>query len=410
MVKSGKSNVAVVGTFDTKGSEAAFLIEVITQHGFNAISVDVGTGAAGKPPFVPDYPCENVAEIAGSEIEQVHALVREGKSAEWIELMGKGAATLVKRLHDAGKIDGVISFGGNAGTSLGAIAMRALPLGVPKVILSTVASGNTRPYVGAKDICMVPAVADIAGLNRVTKVCLRQAAGALIGMIGTAVKEVAERPLVAVTEIGRLADNGPYIRKILEEHGYEVVLFHAVGTGGMAMEEMIEQGQIKGVLELSLNEVTDHLHGGFCDAGPARMEAAARKGIPAVIAPGYISRIVFPSKAATPERYARRQAWQHGVSTYIVTVTREEMIELAQVLAEKINQYTGPTIVMLPLKGLSRPKEIFDNAEANAAFFAALKHHLAPHIRVKELNAHALDREFAEEAAQTLVGLLIALC
>jgi uncharacterized protein (UPF0261 family) len=406
MGKNQKKNIVLVGTLDTKGTEAEFLRKIIENQNLNVITIDVGTGAK-RPPWIPDFPAEKVAEAAGVTIQEIQLLGQLRKSQEWIQLMGQGASKIVRELHDIKKIDGIISFGGNAGTSLGSLAMKSLPFGVPKVICSTVASGNTRPYIGTQDICMIPSIADIAGLNRITKISLTQAAGALIGMINLGIpKNEIEKPLIGVTEIGRLADISPSICTILKEHGYEVILFHAVGTGGMALEKMIEQGNIEGVLDLSLNEVMDHLHGGFCDAGPSRLEAAAEKGIPTVIAPGYINRIVYSSKESIPKEFAGRDVWTHGISIFIIPVTKEELEELAYVLAKKINRYQGPLVVLLPLRGLSSPKEKFDNPEINAAFFHKLRSNLKSEIKVKELNMHILDQEFAEEATKTLLELL----
>ncbi len=406
MGKNHKRNVVLVGTLDTKGAEAEFLKKIIESYKFNVITIDVGTGVK-RPPLLPDFSAEKVAEAAGVTIQEIQLLGQSRKSQEWIQSMGRGASKIVGELHDTKKVDGIISFGGNAGTSLGSLAMKSLPFGVPKVICSTVASGNTRPYVGTKDICMIPSIADIAGLNRITRVSLTQAAGALIGMINLGIpKKEIEKPLIGVTEIGRLADTSPRICTIFEEQGYEVILFHAVGTGGMALEEMIEQGYIEGVLDISLNEVMDHLHGGFTDAGPTRLEAAAKKSIPAVIAPGYCNRIIYSSRESIPKKFADRDVWTHGVSIFVVPTTAEEMKELAHVLAEKVNKYTGPAIVLLPLRGLSSPRERFDHPEVNRAFFDELKQNLRPEMRLRELDMHILDPEFAEEAARTLLGLM----
>lgn len=406
MAIGAKKSILFIGTFDTKADEARYVKEFLERHGCKVLTADVGTGSKGKPSFACDFPPEKVAEAAGTIIDEIRALGQAGKSQEWTQLMGKGAATIAKKLLSEGRLDGVISFGGNAGTSLASIAMKEIPFGIPKVICSTVASGNTRPYVGTKDICMIPSIADIAGLNRITKVSLSQTAGALLGMMNVGLPEHSNKPLIAITEIGRLADTSPRMRAILEGAGYETVLFHGVGTGGKALEEMIDQGEVQGILDLSLNEVTDHLHGGFCDAGPTRLEAAARKGIPAVIAPGYSNRIVYSSREAIPKEFQERDIWILGVSLFIVPVTKEEIKELADVLVRKINEYTGPTVLMLPLQGFSSPKERFDNPEVNAVLFQELKQRIKPDVKIKEMDMHILDPEFADEAAKTLLGLM----
>jgi uncharacterized protein (UPF0261 family) len=405
-VRTAKRSVVLMGTFDTKGRESAFLKGVLEKGGFHVITIDVGTGSRVNPLFVPDYSSEKVAEAAGKALDEVAALARQGKSQEWIGLMARGAGRIVEELYAAGRLDGIISFGGNAGTSLGTLVMRSLPFGVPKVMYSTVASGNTRPYIGTKDICMIPSVADIAGLNRITRTSLTKAAGALMGMIMVGTPPASDKPLIAMTEIGRLADNSPRIISRLEQEGYEVVLFHAVGTGGQALEDMIEQGLVRGLLDLSLNEVMDHLHGGFCDAGPGRLTAAAAKRIPTVVAPGYANRIVFPSREAVPAKFSGREIWQMGVTLAIVPASQDEMRQLASVVAEKLNAYDGPLAVLLPMKGLSSPKERFDFPETNAVFFDELTRELKPAVRVKELDLHLLDEQFADEAVSTLLEIM----
>jgi uncharacterized protein (UPF0261 family) len=239
-----------------------------------------------------------------------------------------------------------------------------------------------------------------------TKVSLTRAAGCVMGMIDVGTPEKTEKPLIALTEIGRLADHSKKICKTLEDEGYEPILFHAVGTGGMALEEMIEQGYVEGVLDLSMNEIMDHFHGGFTDAGPTRLEAAAHKGIPAVIAPGYANRIHFSSKESMPKKFHDRDAWIHGASIHIIPVTRQELLDLAQVLIDKINQYKGPTAFLIPLKGLSSPIGRFDDPEINTAFFQEFKKNLKPEIIIKECNTHVLDEEFIDEAIRSLLDLL----
>ncbi len=267
--------------------------------------------------------------------------------------MSEGAIQICNQLYESGQLDGMISIGGTMGTSLGTRIMRAMPFGLPKVMLSTVASGDTRPYIGTKDIVMISSIADIAGLNRITEVTLRQAAGAVVGMVSVGEAKPSDKPLLGITTLGGTTNCALWVKKEFEAKGYEVVIFHANGCGGKAMEEMIEQGLIQVVFDLSPNEIVDHLYQGWGDAGPTRMEEAGRKGIPQLIAPGNIDHIIYPSPDRILERFRHQYVHVHGTGIYVLRTKKKEMIEVAEVMAEKINKAMGKTAVIFPLKGLS---------------------------------------------------------
>ena len=405
-----KKTIALVVTLDTKGEESTYVKELIERGGYSVIVIDVGTGARGSLPFPPDVSREEVAQAAGVTIADILSLGQRGQESKIAEIMASGAAKIVKEFHISGKLDAIISIGGTMGTDLGTTVMKALPFGVPKVMLSTIASGNTRPYIGTKDITMIPSVADIAGLNRITETSLTRAAGAIMGMVATGEVKLSPRPLIGVTTLGGTTACALRVKAFLEQKGYEVAIFHAIGTGGQAMEEMIEQGLISAVFDLSTNEVVDNLYGGFTDAGPLRLEAAGKKGIPQVVAPGNVDHIMYTSPEQIPDRFKHQKVHVHGPTIHVLRTKKKEMMEVGKVMADKLNKAIGPTALLFPKKGLSildiTDKEIFDDPEANLTLLEVLKENLKPEIKIVELDVHITDERFALQAATLLYGLM----
>jgi uncharacterized protein (UPF0261 family) len=404
-----KKIIALIATLDTKGEESLYLKELFEKKGYQLKTVDVGTGWRGKLTLSPDYSVNEVAKAVGSNIAELLSLGESGQENRMMEILADGAINICRQLYDSGELHGVVSIGGTMGTTLGTRVMRALPFGLPKVMLSTIASGDTRPYIGTKDIVMVPSIADIAGLNRITEATLRQAAGAVMGMADVADVRSAERPLIGMTTLGGTTNCALHIKKELERRGYETVIFHANGCGGRAMEEMIEQGLIQVVFDLSTNEVVDHLYSGWSDAGSTRLEVAGRKGIPQLIAPGNIDHIIYGSPDKILERFKHQHIHVHGTGIYVLRTKKWEMTEVALAMAEKINKAKGRTAVILPLQGLSILDKVdkeFEDSEANFAFFETLKENLKPEVKVKEVNAHITDVLFADEAAEMLCELV----
>ncbi len=403
-------NIVLVGTFDTKWEELLYVKKLIEAAGYTVTTIDVGTGYRGTLPVSPAYSREEVAAAAGSSLGELLAMGEGGQENRMMEVLSDGAVLICRQLYDAGRLHGVISLGGTMGTTLGTSIMRALPFGLPKVMLSTIASGNTRPYIGTKDIVMISSIADIAGLNRITEVTLTQAAGAVMGMAAAGKVKASEKPLIGMTTLGGTTNCCLRVKKVLEEKGYETVIFHSNGVGGGAMEEMIDRGLIQGVFDLSTNELVDHLYGGWGDAGPARLEGAGRKGIPQLIAPGNIDHIIYGSPENIPGRFRDRYVHTHGTGIYVLRTGKEEMIEVARSMAEKINKAKGKTGVILPLRGLSIldkwDKEHFDDPEANFAFFDVLKQELKDGVEVREVDAHITDASFADEAAKIFCDLM----
>jgi uncharacterized protein (UPF0261 family) len=413
MLKGGfitmEKTIVLVGTFDTKSKEYLYVKEIIERNHYNVITIDMGTGARGRPVFNPDYPKEEVVKMAGSSTEEVISFGNSGQTMRLMQTMSAGAIKICRKLYESGKLDGILSLGGTMGTNLGTTVMRSLPFGLPKVMVSTIASGDTRPFIGTKDIIMVPSIGDVAGLNRITENSLYKGAGAIIGMVGVGKPKTSEKLTIGITTLGGTTSCAAHVQKGLEERGIEGVIFHANGAGGKAMEELIEEDIISGVFDLSTNELVDHLYGGWSDAGDTRLEVAGRKGIPQLVSPGNIDHIIYSREDQIPERFKHQYIHRHGPSILVLRTKKREMIEVGKVMAEKLSRAKGPTAVILPLNGLSildKIVEEFNDPEANNAFFETLSENLNPDIEMKRVDAHITDSAFAEEAEKMLLRLL----
>lgn len=396
--------IAIVAALDTKGVEAQFIAQIIRERGHRPLVIDVGVMAEPSSP-APDIGVAAVAQAGGGDLA---ALRQRGDKAGAMEVMTRGAAVVAARLYGEQRFDGIIGLGGTAGTAIGSSAMRALPLGVPKVLVSTVAAGDTRPYVGTKDLTMMYSVVDIAGVNRISARVLANAAGAVIGMVETSAPPVQERPIIAASMFGNTTPCVDRARATLEAAGFEVLVFHATGAGGMTMESLIADGYVDGVLDVTTTEWADELCGGVFSAGPTRLEAAARAGIPQVVAPGCLDMVNFWAPDTVPPQFSARKLFRWNPNVTLMRTNIDENRELGRVLAGKINQSTGPVTVLWPLKGLSQldseGKE-FWWPEADAALFEALREGLRPDIRVVALDANINDPQFADRAAQELLAL-----
>jgi uncharacterized protein (UPF0261 family) len=400
-----EKTILLLGTMDTKGVEFGYAKEKITDKGHHTIVIDVGI--LGDPLLKPDISREDVAQSAGSSLQEA---IAQGKESVAIELMTKGAVSIVQNLYNSGKIDGILALGGSMGTSLATAVMRTLPIGMPKVMVSTMASSDVRPYVDNKDIVMIPSVADIVGLNRVTKRVLAIAAGAIVGMVTADTGPIrSDKPLIGLTLHGDLMPCMYACKSMLEKRGYEVVVFAAVGSGGKTLEELIEQDVINGTFDLVTHEIACHVFGGLCDAGSGRLEAAGRKGIPQLVVPGKADIISFSGRLGVPERFKGRKIWMHNPDLGVIRLNKEEMSLVAETMAQKLNKSVGPTAVIIPKHGLSaygKGWEDFYDAEADLALFEILKKRLKPEIKVVEVDAHINDRLFAERATDVLDELM----
>ena len=400
-----KKTIVLLGRLDSKGDEYAYVKSQILRGDFDVIVGDTGT--RGAPQFKPDISREEVAQAAGVRIQDVVDPTDENKE---IRVMMEGASRIAQRLRDSGRLDGIMCLGGSRGTAIGTAAMRSLPFGIPKVMVSTIASGDMRPYVGTKDITFIHSVTDILGLNRMTKRLLAYAAGAIMGAVAADTGfETSGRPFIAMSSMGGINRAVFSAQKTLEDKGFEVVAFHTVGTGGRALEEAVEQGLIDGVLDLVTHELTDHLYGGFCDAGPARLEAAGKKGIPQVVAPGCLDFIVFSPPEKIPEGLRDRKVYRHTPEVAVIRANKAEMAFIGKVMAEKLNRALGPLAVIVPSQGFSpanRPGKPLYDPEADRAFVEGLRQNLKPSVRLVEVNAHINDELFAKQAVDLLCELM----
>jgi uncharacterized protein (UPF0261 family) len=391
--------VVVIGTLDTKGAELAYLRDRLALHGVQAMLVDVGT--LERPTVEPDVSREEVAAAAGVDLA---ALDDRGAA---VGAMADAAAAYVRRLHEEGGCDGILGAGGSGNTAIATRAMQALPVGVPKLMVSTVAAGDTRDYVGASDVTLMPSITDVAGVNSISGRILANAAAAMAGMIGAPPVELGEqRPLVAATMFGVTTPAVTTAREELERRGYEVLVFHATGTGGQAMEALASDGFLEGVLDLTTTELCDDLVGGVLSAGPDRLEAAGRLGLPQVVSLGALDMVNFGARDTVPEQFAARNLYVHNPSVTLMRTTLEESAELGRRIARKLSAATGPTALFVPLRGVSAIDADggpFRDADADEALFAALREGVdRERVEVVELDAHVNDPEFATAMAAKL--------
>lgn len=396
--------VAIVAALDTKGEEARLLRDFVAGQGLTPLVIDVGV--LGAPAIPSDVARAEVATAGGADLAE---LVRTQDKAGAMAAMTRGAAVVAARLYAEQRIDGVIGLGGSAGTLIATSAMRALPVGVPKLVVSTVAAGDTRPYVGTKDVTMMYSVVDIAGINRLSARILTNAAAAICGMVQAEVPEVSERPIIAASMFGNTTACVDRARKGLEAAGYEVLVFHATGTGGQTMESLISDGFVAGVLDVTTTEWADELCGGVFNAGPERLDAVAKAGVPQVIAPGCLDMVNFGAPETVPEKYRDRILYHWNPNVTLLRTNPDENAALGMIIAAKANASTGPVAVLLPLRGVSQLDSeggAFWWPEADAALFDAIRKNLRKDIPLHELDYNVNDPEFADAAAQVLLHLV----
>ena len=398
------ATVVLLGTLDTKGAEYDFLRRRVREEGVDVLLVD--TGVLGAPLAEPDISRHEVAKAAGANAQE---LAESGDRGAAVEAMARGAAEIVKELYRQGRLDAVLALGGSGGTAIATHAMRELPVGVPKLVVSTMASGDTRPYVGAVDITLMYSVVDIAGLNPISERILGNAAAAVAGMAQSQGPQAeAEKPLVGATMFGVTTPSVTEARKRLEDLGYEVLVFHATGTGGRSMEALMRSGFITASLDITTTELADELVGGVLSAGPERLEAAGGLGIPQVVSLGALDMVNFGPFETVPAEFRDRLLYKHNPTVTLMRTTPEECATLGRVIAEKLNQARGPLTVFVPLKGVSliaTEGQVFHDPAADEALFGALREHLDPDVDLRELDLAINDPQFAQVMADRLDAL-----
>ena len=396
--------IAIAGTFDTKGRELKFIKELVEEQGLATLCIHTGVF---EPLVAPDVTNADIAAAVGADI---NAIIEKKDRATATDVLSRGMEALIPKLYAEGKFDGIISIGGSGGTSLATPAMRALPIGVPKVMVSTMASGDVSPYVGTSDIIMIPSVVDVEGLNDISRKIFSNAVNALVGMVQNQ-KEIKGdgKPLLAATMFGVTTPCIKTAKEYLEAQGYDVLVFHATGTGGQCMESLIDGGFIKGVLDITTTEWCDEVVGGVLSAGPNRLAAAGKAGIPQVVSVGALDMVNFGPWDTVPAQFKERNLYKHNPTVTLMRTTGEELAVIGGKIAEKLNAAKGKTVMMLPLKGVSAidvEGAPFYDAEADKVLFDTLREQLADNVELIEMDYAVNDDEFALAAAKKLIELL----
>jgi uncharacterized protein (UPF0261 family) len=398
-------NIVIAAALDTKGQEFQYLKELIEEQGVYTLTVDFGI--LGEPYYAPEIGREEVVKAGGGDLK---ALQAGDHKDEAMKVVSKGLAVVVRRLYDEGKLDGIISMGGSGGTSIAAAAMRTLPVGVPKVIVSTLGGGDVSAYAGTKDITFIPSIVDVAGLNRISRTIFANAAGAITGMVTVQPPPAGkEKPLITASMFGNTTKSVDRARSVMESKGYEVLVFHATGTGGKTMESLITDGYISGSLDITTTELADEVCGGVFSAGPERMMAAAWAGIPTVLVPGCVDMCNFWGIETVPEKYRSRSLYEWNPNITLMRTNVEENTIMGEMIAAAANQSKGPVAILLPLKGVSMldsPGNMFWDPEADEACYEAIKRNLKPGIPVIEMDNNINDTEFSDKAASLLLEML----
>jgi uncharacterized protein (UPF0261 family) len=397
--------VVIAGSLDTKGKEFYFLRELIQKEGLETLVIDFGV--MGEPAFTPDITRNEVARAGEGDL--AHLASGEHKD-EAMQVMAAGLAVIVRHLFEQDKLDGIIGMGGGGGTSLTTAAMRSLPVGIPKVMVSTLAGGDVSGYSGTRDITFMPSIVDVAGLNRISRTIFTNAAGAIAGMVKMEKPEVGEeKPLIAASMFGNTTAAVDRARTALEGRGFEVLVFHATGIGGRTMEDLIADGFITASLDITTTELADEVCGGVLSAGPERCLAAARAGIPALLAPGCVDMANFWGMDTVPERYKSRQLYQWNPNITLLRTNLEENVRIGGMIARTANAALGPVAILIPLQGVSQldaPGGAFWDPQADRACFDAIKKDLKPGIPFFELDANINAPEFADRAVEILLDMI----
>lgn len=396
--------IAMLGCFDTKGADFAYLRDCLLAQGESVITLN--TGILGRTDRFPiDIEAKEIAEAAGHSLDAL----RQADRSHAVEVMGRGAAIVLGRLVAEGKLKAAIGMGGGGGTFLALAAMQAIPLGTPKVCISTVASKDLSKQVGAKDITLVPSIVDVAGLNSISRRLIRQVAAATVAMANTPQSDTesrASKGRIAISMFGNTTACVMACTALLEAKGYEVFTFHANGVGGQTMESLIYENCFDGVLDLTTTELADELCGGVCSAGPQRLQAAAAHGIPQVVAPGCLDMVNFAHPYTIPSAYQNRRLYSWAPDVTLMRTDERENHTLGKTLTTKLRNAPAGATILLPLRGLSQIDNVagvFHFPEANQTLFEAIKTTASDEVEVREIDAHINDETFARQAVDALL-------
>ncbi|HRW07779.1 MAG TPA: Tm-1-like ATP-binding domain-containing protein [Caldilineaceae bacterium] len=400
--------ICIIGAFDTKAAEHAFVRDEILKRGHQVFTINVGT-LGTTDLFSVDVEANEVAAAGGGEL----AALREAHDrGDAMKVMSMGAPVIVAQLFGEGKFDGIIGMGGSGGTTVITAGMRALPVGVPKVCVSTIAAGDVGGFVGAKDITMIPSIVDVAGINRVSRIIFARAAGAICGMVETEIPESADdKPVITASMFGNTTACVNMCMEQLTEQGYEVLVFHATGTGGRTMESLVREGLVDGVLDITTTEWADQVCHGVFSAGPQRLDGPGEMGVPHLIVPGCVDMANFGGMETVPEKYKQddRIFYEWNPSVTLMRTNVEENRQMGRIFAEKANTAKGPVAFLIPLRGVSildGDGERFCDREADQAMFDAIKANLRADIPVVEIDCNINDAEFAAKAVEMMLGLI----
>jgi len=400
--------ICMIGAFDTKGPEYAFVRECILARGHEVLMVN--TAVLGSTDlFAVDVEAEKVAEAGGASLEQLRADKDRGRA---MRAMCAGAPVIAESLHDAGKIDGIIGMGGTGGTTVVTAAMRALPVGIPKVCVSTAASGDVSAYVGTKDITMIPSIVDVAGINRISRIIFSRAAGAVCGMAEAEIaRSEQDKPVITASMFGNTTECVSACEEKLSAKGYEVLIFHATGTGGRTMEGLVQEGLVDAVLDITTTEWADTVCGGVFDAGQERLDAPGKMGVPHLIVPGCVDMANFGGLDTVPDKYrkAKRTLYEWNPSITLMRTNRQENEKMGQIFAEKASAAKGPVAFLIPLKGVSildADGQPFCDRDADKAMFDAIKANLKEGVAVVEADNNINDPEFSAKAVEMMLDLI----
>lgn len=399
--------ILMLGTFDSKGKEFAYLYSELKRRGANVLTMNTGV-LSGTDLFPIDIPAEKVALSGGETLE---TLRQNGDRGAAMVVMARGARAICQELQQQGKINAIIGMGGGGGTSIATTAMQGLPVGFPKVCITTLASGNTSEYVGSKDIVLFPSIVDISGINQFSRLIISRAAGAICGMVQTdPIPDENEHPIIMISMFGNTTKCVEMCAETLKEKGFESLIFHATGGGGRAMESLILENMAVAVLDITTTEWADEYCGGALTAGPQRLDGPGRVGIPHVICPGCLDMVNFGSMDTVPDKYKKGDrnlsVWNPMVT--LMRTTREENIGMGKILAEKANASKAPVAFIFPKGGLSildAEGERFWDPEADRALFDTIRQYANPDIPIWEIDANINDPVFAQKAVELLMEI-----